>query len=1190
MKQFSKELGKVSITPKGDWDSSIANEKLDIVYDRRNNQAYIAKQDVPIGVDIDNREYWQPLNVSGYADNNFINLTAENENGTITAYESLEEAVATIFPINRRVGATLSFYNLNSDRLDRQAEFELWQFNSTDLANWENKDYWNNIYYNWNVFVGWYIGADALKNHVETPNVGQYAYVGSNLNDAILYQCRTNGTWTNTGIKVRNYISVVVSGNITIGENGNWFSNGEDTGIPATPSVDEQLDDIINKHESLSRTVQGIAATGGASTATNVTYNNDNSGLNAENAQDAIDEVSSKLIYDVSARNNGAVFESLQALLINSSLSILIPTSVRRGGMTIRFIQGSEQSSDNKYVQYRLMSNVWSINVNNWQGVDDEPIAGSDNLIKSGGVFSSINTEVAKIENKINSTFINVSYLYPTDGFTNSGETGGDQYSINEAIQLLINKGLDNTLKAANGLIFVNKETQKWELWEYTFYTKMGNNYKTVENFRKILSTYEYDTLNLNIEVLRNRTTNVHLEEMRSINLAKEVLYKFFNSQTGVIEAIDSNTPLIVINLDGIKTNDIYISSQFSIHNNVKNIFIYDKVGKYLGGVPYDVETSTEKLKHFIIPDDISKCIILYVDEKASIYTTPITIDIPYGIEKREYEKLIDEFSYLGESIEDVQIDISNIFSQFKKRIYLKAGLEYTITSDYVGNSYYLVDIKGERIDIKLGTPFKLKHDCFYIYNEFVNTKDSIKFINFHSTIFQKVDVLKTAKSLEVGKTDKIPFSIAGEIVKTGTLNNKTGIITDSGKSKISEYIPIIPKEIIYVFSYVNTVCFYNKDKKFIGNGTAIKPNEIYKSPENAYYMVWSQPGGIVGGKTSIGFVYHEEDIDRLGKDTIIALCNSNKTRFRTLNNNSKAKTVYVIGDSEAAKFRSAIPEIGSLIYCASTSFGGQSDDAISSGVGISTTGNHLVLTSLEGAKVIVQAATNGEDIPRSRAYQLELVKAIREKGATEIWGMSNCMGVSRTYDEFKQDGKHRMLKTIYGGHFIDYMEAVYNMGLYYNLYHPKQFIQPNVGENVDIYFDTITPFIEFSRNPIFGEGLDFYMQYYDDKYDIYTVVSIDEENNKITATLKTNNSDVAPGSDAGQYIENVEYAGGGNLDKTTKGFIYNEADKNNVAQNKLPYNIYFDHTVHFGLILAAIIKEMLFAAGVIDNMDNPDL
>lgn len=331
MKQFSKELGKVSVTPKGAWDSNITNERLDIVYDKRNNQAYIAKQNVPVGVDIDNREYWQPLNVSGYADNNFINLTTENENGTITAFESLDEAIAAIFPINRRAGATLSFYNLNFDRLDRQAEFELWQFNSTDLANWENKDYWNNIYYNWNVFVGWYIGVDALNNHVKIPTVGQYAYVGSNLNDALLYQCRTNGTWTNTGIKVRNYISVVVSGNITIGENGNWFSDGKDTGIPATPAVDEQLDDIIiqlqqhtteisnlkktdanlqdqitsndsditsltAKHKSLSKTVQGIAATGGASTANNITYNNDTSGLNAENAQDAIDELQNSKI------------------------------------------------------------------------------------------------------------------------------------------------------------------------------------------------------------------------------------------------------------------------------------------------------------------------------------------------------------------------------------------------------------------------------------------------------------------------------------------------------------------------------------------------------------------------------------------------------------------------------------------------------------------------------------------------------------------------------------------------------------------------------------------------------------------------------------------------------------------------------------------------------------------------------
>lgn len=58
-------------------------------------------------------------------------------------------------------------------------------------------------------------------------------------------------------------------------------------------SNDSDITNLTAKHESLSRKVQDIAATGGASTATNVTYNNDSSGLNAENTQDAIDELSS---------------------------------------------------------------------------------------------------------------------------------------------------------------------------------------------------------------------------------------------------------------------------------------------------------------------------------------------------------------------------------------------------------------------------------------------------------------------------------------------------------------------------------------------------------------------------------------------------------------------------------------------------------------------------------------------------------------------------------------------------------------------------------------------------------------------------------------------------------------------------------------------------------------------------------
>ena len=61
-----------------------------------------------------------------------------------------------------------------------------------------------------------------------------------------------------------------------------------------------------------------------------------------------LSKLESEVIYDVSAHNNGATFLSLTALLSDENLSTLIPSTVRCGGMSIRFVQ----SSDNKYVQY----------------------------------------------------------------------------------------------------------------------------------------------------------------------------------------------------------------------------------------------------------------------------------------------------------------------------------------------------------------------------------------------------------------------------------------------------------------------------------------------------------------------------------------------------------------------------------------------------------------------------------------------------------------------------------------------------------------------------------------------------------------------------------------------------------------------------------------------------------------------
>ena len=107
------------------------------------------------------------------------------------------------------------------------------------------------------------------------------------------------------------------------------------------------------------------------------------------NKLNKLSELEKEVIYDVTANNDGATFASLSALLSDENLSTLIPTSVRHGGMTIRFIQ----SSDNKYVQYRLMSTSFSTNEVNWQDAEQIPFEAELNsvlTIKKGGYWNGV--------------------------------------------------------------------------------------------------------------------------------------------------------------------------------------------------------------------------------------------------------------------------------------------------------------------------------------------------------------------------------------------------------------------------------------------------------------------------------------------------------------------------------------------------------------------------------------------------------------------------------------------------------------------------------------------------------------------------------------------------------------------------------------------------------------------------------
>ena len=172
-------------------------------------------------------------------------------------------------------------------------------------------------------------------------------------------------------------------------------------------------------------------------------------------SQAKLTKVESEAIYDISAHNNNAVFESLQSLLSNSDLNSLIPTSIRCGGMSIRFI-----NSYNKYVQYRYTGIETTGNPNpfldiaNWKCTDVAIIS------ESTEVKESILPNELNKWGKIKSLTIN-SFQGAQEGYVN-------EYMLEFTVS-----GDNFTLTLPEGVRWVEEPT--WED-EYTYQVSIVDN------------------------------------------------------------------------------------------------------------------------------------------------------------------------------------------------------------------------------------------------------------------------------------------------------------------------------------------------------------------------------------------------------------------------------------------------------------------------------------------------------------------------------------------------------------------------------------------------------------------------------------------------------------------------------------------------------------------------------------------
>ena len=63
MKSVIENLGKVAPTFEGAFDNTKAYDRLSCVFDNKTGNSYISRRPVPVGIDIFNAKYWQPLSI-----------------------------------------------------------------------------------------------------------------------------------------------------------------------------------------------------------------------------------------------------------------------------------------------------------------------------------------------------------------------------------------------------------------------------------------------------------------------------------------------------------------------------------------------------------------------------------------------------------------------------------------------------------------------------------------------------------------------------------------------------------------------------------------------------------------------------------------------------------------------------------------------------------------------------------------------------------------------------------------------------------------------------------------------------------------------------------------------------------------------------------------------------------------------
>lgn len=299
-------------------------------------------------------------------------------------------------------------------------------------------------------------------------------------------------------------------------------------------------------------------------------------------------------VFDISAYNASgeplapAVYDNLTVALGASGANV--PASKRKGGMSVKFIQGTEQSSDNKYVEYFLTKDEWSASEADWQKMNLEEEVNQlgqkvDDLIVTADMIDGGTTIIEEIitptvvngeykTQTINSTDITVSTNANFSYLTVYNVTAGEKYRVKHYAavvpsgykQFFIFAVNDTTasINESNLADYITEVDSEEHIYDLVAPT----------GTKKIFITVK--TANLQDEIIKKITDSKKLEwlSVEEENLATPLKNKINNPQIQSVNAtqIDGS----VVPLEYVDKTIVFTDGKYPVHSRNSTNYSYN--------------------------------------------------------------------------------------------------------------------------------------------------------------------------------------------------------------------------------------------------------------------------------------------------------------------------------------------------------------------------------------------------------------------------------------------------------------------------------------------------------------------------------------------------------------------------------------------------------------------------------------